>query len=190
MTKETQTNDFADDFPVALLAERYVGGDMATVTAEAFEAALDDPELLEQLVLAVQVRDALSAADSRPQRATIGKWKVAAAVLSAAALGLVLCFAPNGLKSTPEVGVVAGVETGSANNWLAPVWLDVAETEAPSDDFDVAFEELELAGLDTDSEDLSDVPDWMYAAVSLPAESPELIDAVTPNFQPSAEGTL
>lgn len=185
MTDEHLDLETPGDFPQALLAERYLGGEMSAETAAAFERALDDPELLEQLVAAVQVRDAVtrsSHAAPISRRVEVGdakRWlQTASALAAATALGLVLAFGPS--RNMTEETVVAAETSDpvlpieNVQQVLAPVWIDLRTEEIDAFDVIESFDLLAFA--DESDTDLSDVPDWMYAAVSLPEEAGEIVD--------------
>lgn len=184
-----------DGFPDALLAERYVGGDMSAEIAGAFEAALDSPELLEQIVTAVQVRDAISGSSSgvsRPsyqQSARSSKFSIG--LLAAAALSVTLAFVlwPSGPSSE-----VANVDD-PGNSHLAPVWVELPEQNESLETIDAQLAEFErfeansfeslmanrtTADTEANAEDVVDqvtnVPDWMYAAIALPSDESESLE--------------
>lgn len=182
-----------DGFPDALLAERYAGGDMSAEIADAFEAALDSPELLEQLVTAVQTRDAVSGASSgvtRPSyRRRTRPSKLSAGLITAAALTVTFACL---LWPSIQNGTTAIVDNPE-NRHLAPVWVELPEQAesfqsidaqlAEFDQFETnSFESLianrvnEEANAADVIDQVTNVPDWMYAAIALPSDESESLE--------------
>lgn len=206
MNERLMDDETPGEFPGALLAELYVGGDVSEETCAAFEAAIDDPDLLEQLAVAVQMRDAMAAAScgvsssvaTRQLQKRRLQWSAGLAL--ATALGLAIAVWPTGgeperngvdiAQSGPSSVEGPMQQAGSAEG-LAPVWVDLVDDPADRNTgFEVSrFESHDGANVlieDASSEadlafsdvDLSNVPDWMYAAVALPSDPDGLLNGV------------
>lgn len=153
-----------DDFPNALIAERYLGGDMSAETADAFEASLDDSDVLEQLAAAVALRDAATA-PVVVRRATVSPvLRLAGGLATAVAAGLAVMVWLNTGGDQPTV-----VES-TPDESFAPVWVELASDDSEQADDGIdgeQFDEFELLAVATSDAQETDVPDWLYSAVAL-----------------------
>lgn len=180
---DSEFYDTHDDFPSQLLAELYLGGDFSPELADKFEESLDDPELLEQLVVSVQVRDAVRAAmDERLQpavalrvataRTRFWKWVGGVTVAAACAAAMLFAILPNGGPTDLAKNEQAGAAPLNENAF-APVWVDLVDE---SDAAETSVAQRDSSQDELDDVDATDVPDWLYAAVSLPTEELDVLE--------------